>query len=64
MSWSYVGLLAAAVSEITTRLLLFPFGWTVAVSSVLVFLVGGLMVRKGVPKGIATVRASGAGAGS
>jgi uncharacterized membrane protein len=60
MSWSYVGLLAAAVSEITTRLLLFPFGWTVAVSSVLVFLVGGLIIRKGVPVGIARVRANGA----
>jgi uncharacterized membrane protein len=60
MSWSYVGLLAAAVSEITTRLLLFPFGWTVAVSSLLVFLVGGLILRKSVPGSIARVRVSGA----
>ena len=56
MAWSYVGLLAAAVSEVTTRLLSFPFGWTVAVSSLAVFVVGGIAVETGVP---ATVRGMG-----
>lgn len=56
MSWSYVGLLAAAVSEITTRLLQFPFGWTVAVTSLLVLLTGGVILKKTVPVAISRVR--------
>ena len=56
MSWSYVGLLAAAVSEVTTRVLLFPFGWTVALTSLLVFAIGGFAVRRAVPLAVARLR--------
>jgi len=56
MLWSYVGLLAAAVSEITTRLLQYPFGLTVALSSALVFVLGGLAINRGVPKAISGMR--------
>lgn len=52
MSWSYVGLLAAAVSEVTTRWLAFPFGWTVVLSSLAVFFVGGLFIRQRVPQSV------------
>ena len=41
MSWSYVGLLAAAVSELSVRVLHYPFGWTVALSTLFVAVIGG-----------------------
>lgn len=56
MSWSYVGLLAAAVSEVTTRLLHFPFGWTVAITSLLVLVTGGIVLKRAVPGAVARVR--------
>lgn len=49
MSWSYVGLLAAAVAESSTRWLNLPFGWTVAVSSLIVIVVGGMVISRRVP---------------
>jgi hypothetical protein len=52
MSWSYVGLLAAAVSEVTTRWFHLPFGWTVVISSLVVFIGGGLVIRQRVPGSI------------
>lgn len=55
MCWSYLGLLAAAVSEITTRLLQFPFGWTVAVTSLLVLVIGGIILKKTVPVAISAL---------
>jgi uncharacterized membrane protein len=45
MSWSYVGLLAAAVAEISVRFLAFPFGLTVLVSSIAVTAAGGTITR-------------------
>lgn len=46
MSYSYVGLLAAAVAEVVTRLRVSSFWWTVVVASVGVFAVGGVWVRR------------------
>ncbi|MBA3656397.1 MAG: DUF2306 domain-containing protein [Gemmatimonadaceae bacterium] len=44
MSWSYVGLLAAAASEIGTRVEAFHFWWAVLIATVLVVGCGGLLV--------------------
>ena len=49
MSWSYVGLLAAAVSESATRYLDFDFGWTVAIATLLVIVSGGLVISRRIP---------------
>ncbi len=46
MTWSYVGLSAAAVAEVMTRLIAPGFWWTVAVSSLAVFVVGGGAIRR------------------
>ena len=46
MTYSYVGLLAAAASEILTRMPAAPFWWAVALASALVFLVGAVMIRR------------------
>ena len=56
MAWSFIGLLAAAVSEITTRFLDYPFGPVVLLSSCLVFLLGGLVNGRKIPKAIAGMR--------
>lgn len=45
MTWSYVGLLAAAVSEVATRTPGFRFWWAVVVATFLVIAVGGRMIR-------------------
>ena len=42
MSWSYVGLIAAAVAETATRYLPLPFGATAGTASLIVFVVGGI----------------------
>ena len=44
MTFSYVGLLAAAVSEIATRLPASPFWLAVVVASLAVFIVGAVLV--------------------
>jgi uncharacterized membrane protein len=45
MTWSYVGLWAAAVSEIGTRVPGFRFWWAVLAGTLLVIGVGGWMIR-------------------
>ena len=49
MSWSYVGLCAAAVSEISTRYLRLNFGWTVAIATLFVVSVGFFCIRIRMP---------------
>ena len=44
MSWSYVGLVAGAVSEVGTRLPQAPFVGAVLAGSVAVFLLGGILI--------------------
>ena len=50
MSWSYVGLLAAAVSESATRYLQLSFGWTVAVATALVMIAGAVIINHHLPR--------------
>ncbi|MDX1555092.1 MAG: DUF2306 domain-containing protein [Xanthomonadales bacterium] len=52
MSWSYAGLLAAAVSESTTRYFQFDFGWSVTLSTVVVLTAGGLLINRLVPSAL------------
>lgn len=49
MSWSYVGLLAAAVSESSTRYLNFDFGWSVGIATTAVVLVGATVINRRLP---------------
>ena len=49
MSWSYVGLLAAAVAETSTRYLNFDFGWTVGIASTAVVLAGAMVINQHLP---------------
>ena len=44
MSWSYVGLVAGAVSEAVTRLPQAPFVGAVVAGSAMVFLLGGMLI--------------------
>jgi uncharacterized membrane protein len=50
MSWSYVGLLAAAAAEAATRIPAAPFWGMVAVASLAVFAVGGYLVITRIPR--------------
>lgn len=52
MAWSYIGLLAAAVSEATTRIPESPFFWMVAGSSGIVVIAGALVMRARMPKAL------------
>jgi len=45
MSWSYVGLCAAAASEAAVRVPGLPYAWSVVAASTVVILVGGWIVR-------------------
>lgn len=47
MNWSYVGLIAAGVSEAATRLPSTPFWAAVAASMLGVFLIGGMLIARG-----------------
>lgn len=47
MNWSYVGLVAAGVSEALTRLPSSPFWLAVAFGSLMVFGVGGMLIARG-----------------
>ena len=47
MNWSYVGLIAAGVSEATTRLPSAPFWPAVVASMFAVFLIGGMLIVRG-----------------
>lgn len=49
MSWSYVGLLAAAASEATTRIPESPFWWMVVGSTLLVVFGGMSVINRRVP---------------
>jgi hypothetical protein len=46
MNWSYVGLVAAGLSEATTRLPSAPFWPAVFVATLIVFLMGGLLIAR------------------
>jgi uncharacterized membrane protein len=47
MSWSYVGLVAAAVAEAGTRVPNAPFVGVVVAGSAAVFLIGGILIARG-----------------
>ncbi len=47
MNWSYVGLIAAGVSEAATRLPSAPFWPAVIASMCAVFLIGGMLIARG-----------------
>ena len=47
MNWSYVGLVAAAVSETATRLPSAPFWPAVFAGTAIVFLIGGRLIARG-----------------
>jgi len=49
MTWSYIGLVAAAASEAAVRLPDSPFWWAVALASLFVFAVGGLWLARKLP---------------
>lgn len=49
MCWSYVGLLAAFVSEVATRVPGVRFGYGVVVATIAVVVVGGILIRSRVP---------------
>jgi uncharacterized membrane protein len=46
MTWSYVGLWAAAVAEVGTRVPGFRFWWAVMVGSVAVIGIGAILIRR------------------
>jgi hypothetical protein len=50
MVWSYIGLVAAAVSEISTRFLDLPFGATVMTATALVVVAGAVLVWARLPR--------------
>ncbi len=50
MTWSYVGLVAAAVSETATRYLDFDFGLTVGLATAVVVGTGALLINRNVPR--------------
>jgi uncharacterized membrane protein len=47
MNWSYVGLVAAGVSEATTRIPAAPFWPAVFAGTMVVFLIGGILIGRG-----------------
>ncbi len=49
MAWSYIGLMAAAVAEISSRVPGWSFGPSVIISSVIVIVVGVWIMRKTIP---------------
>jgi uncharacterized membrane protein len=54
MAWSYIGLMAAAVAEVASRVPGWSFGPAVIISSILVIVVGGWIMQKTVPNIIST----------
>lgn len=46
MTWSYVGLWAAAVAEVATRVPGFPFWWGVMIGTLVVLGVGATLIRR------------------
>lgn len=53
MNWSYVGLIAAGVSEVATRLPSAPFWPAVMASMFAVFLAGGILISRSRANGLA-----------
>ena len=49
MSWSYVGLIAAAAAEVASRVPGWSFGPSVVVSSLVIIVTGGLMMHRWIP---------------
>jgi hypothetical protein len=58
MSWSYVGLLAALVAEIVSRLPGLPFAASVWVSSLLMVAAGGAVLKTRLPATLRRMSAS------
>jgi uncharacterized membrane protein len=56
MCWSYVGLFAAFVSEVATRVPGVRFGWTVVAATVAVVMVGAVLINGRVPSIVRTVQ--------
>lgn len=50
MAWSYIGLLAAAASEIAVRIPESPFWWAVIVSSAVIIMAGAMVLAHNRPK--------------
>lgn len=50
MAWSYIGLLAAAASEIAVRIPKSPFWWAVIVASAVIIMTGALILAHHRPK--------------
>jgi len=50
MAWSYVGLMAAAVAEVVSRVPGWPFGLSVVLSSLVVIAAGAWMMRRTIPR--------------
>lgn len=46
MSWSYVGLVAAAFAEVATRSLPIPIGLAVGLSMTPIFIIGGVIIAR------------------
>lgn len=61
MSWSYAGLLAAAVSETATRYLALPFGWTVAGATFAVIGISAMIINRNVPRLVNPAKAANPG---
>ena len=49
MAWSYIGLMAAAVAEVASRVPGWSFGPSVVISSVVIIVTGAWMMRKTIP---------------
>lgn len=58
MAWSYVGLMAAAVAEVASRVPGWSFGTSVVVSSIVVIVAGFLVMQKTIPHAISASSAS------
>ncbi len=58
MNWSYVGLVAAGVSEAATRIPSSPFWPAVIGGSIAVFVIGGLLINSLRPKAVTRARES------
>ena len=56
MNWSYVGLIAAGVSEVSTRLPSTPFWPAVAASMLAVFWLGGMWISRGRGKSLSNAQ--------
>lgn len=53
MSWSYVGLWAAAMLEVATRTPVFRFWWAVLVATLAVLGIGAILIRRGAAASLA-----------